>query len=160
MSGLPVDRFRYVGFLPRRTAARQAELKELASAGGDVRVSRSAAPRRARCSHDIADVCPDWDVCIGREVTKVFEEFRRGRAVELAEQLVDDEPRGEFTVRRGAEQRHRRAVTPTEIDLDRLVRALLEQGVTPRTISHALAALPGVSRKEAYARVLAIADER
>jgi hypothetical protein len=41
-----------------------------------------------------------------------------------------------------------------------LVRALLAQGVTAKTLAHALADLPGVSRKEAYARVLAIADEQ
>ena len=40
---------------------------------------------------------------------------------------------------------------------ERLVRALLAEGVSPRTIAAALGALPGVSRREAYARVLALA---
>ncbi len=44
--------------------------------------------------------------------------------------------------------------------LDRLVRALLDQGVTAKTIAQALAELPGVSRKQAYARVLAIGERR
>ena len=52
----------------------------------------------------------------------------------------------------------RAPTTPADEQLDRLVRALLDQGVTAKTLAKALAELPGVSHKEAYARVLAIAD--
>ena len=105
--------------------------------------------------HDLATVCPDWNICVGREVTKVFEEFARGTAAELQQTLGSEEPRGEYTFVVAPAG----AVTEVETDdvlvrLDPVARALLADGVTAKTVAHALAALPGVSRKDAYARVL------
>jgi 16S rRNA (cytidine1402-2'-O)-methyltransferase len=158
-SGLAIDRFAYVGFLPRRSAARQTELRRLTDRR-ETFVLHEAPHRVGALLHDLAVVCPDWEVCVGREVTKVFEEFRRGSARELAT-AFDEDARGEFTL----------VVAPppgigavvdagADAQLDRLVRALLAQGVTSKTLAHALAELPGISRKEAYARVLAIADRQ
>ena len=157
VAGVPVDRFAYVGFLPRRAAARQAQLRALVD-GGTTFVCHEAPHRVHALLGALAMICPGWDVCVGREVTKVFEEFRRGPAAELAAELATEEPRGEFTVAVGP-PRGRPAHVADDVD-DRLVRALLEQGVTPKTVASALAALPGVSRSRAYARVLAIARDR
>ncbi len=159
-SGLAIDRFTYVGFLPRRSAARQAELRRLADRR-ETFVAHEAPHRVGALLADLAVVCPDWQVCAGREVTKVFEEFRRGTARELAADTRERGPRGEFTLvvapPAGAAPLPDAGADP---QLDRLLRALLAQGVTNKTLAHALADLPGVSRKEAYARVLAIADEQ
>jgi hypothetical protein len=74
---------------------------------------------------------------------------------------VDGE-RGEFTivVAPPAGSRGETGHTDVAVDehLDRLVRALLSQGVTPKTLAKALSGLPGISHKQAYARVLAIAQ--
>jgi 16S rRNA (cytidine1402-2'-O)-methyltransferase len=161
-SGLAVDRFTYAGFLPRRSAARQTEIRRL-SERGEAFVVHEAPRRVGGFLADLAAVIPEWQVCIGREVTKVFEEFRRGTAGDLLATMTDvDEARGEFTI----------VVAPppgsgsgmagetdgaTDEQLDRLLRALLRQGVTPKTLATALAELPGTSHKQAYARVLAIA---
>jgi 16S rRNA (cytidine1402-2'-O)-methyltransferase len=157
-SGLPADRFTYVGFLPRRAAARRAELRRLVERREPF-VVHEAPHRVAALLDDLAAVGPEWRVCAGREVTKVFEEFRRGSARELRDGL--GEPRGEYTLVVAPPQRTE--VTEPEaptVDVDRLVRALLAQGVTTKSIAHALAELPGLSRKEAYARVLAIAEQQ
>ncbi len=151
-SGLPVDRFTYVGFLARRGAARRAELRALVEQATTF-VCHEAPHRVDAFLADLAEVAPDWDVCAGREVTKVFEEFRYGKARDLA----GAEARGEYTFVVAPPPGCAR-VDAAAVDVDRLVRALLDDGVTPRTVSHALAALPGMSRKEAYARVLAIAE--
>src|SRR4051812_187038 len=97
-SGLAVDRFTYVGFLPRRSAARQSEIRRL-SERGDPFVVHEAPRRIGGLLADLAAVSPEWDLCIGREVTKVFEEFRRGRARDLASEFTGDDgdARGEFT---------------------------------------------------------------
>ncbi len=122
------------------------------------------APRRVGgLLADLAAVSPGWEVCLGREVTKVFEEFRRGTAEALAAELEgDDDARGEFTIvaapPAGSRQPASETDTATGEQIDRLVRALLEQGVTPKTLAQALGELPGMSHKEAYARVLAIAN--
>ena len=122
-SGLAVDRFSYAGFLPRRSAARQAEIRRLTERG-DAFVVHEAPRRIAALLADLAVVSPDWDLCVGREVTKVFEEFRRGSARELAVELADvDEAwrvhhrrraAGAYRRLRGARKRHsrRRATRP------------------------------------------------
>ncbi len=168
-SGLAVDRFSYAGFLPRRSAARQTEIRRLTERG-DAFVVHEAPRRVAGLLADLAAVSPDWELCVGREVTKVFEEFRRGTASELAAELADaNEARGEFTIVAAPPAPPERVAegtgssgheTPGGEQLDRLVRALLERGVTAKTLAQGLSTLPGVSHKDAYARVLAIADGR
>lgn len=163
-SGLAVDRFTYAGFLPRRSAARQAEIRRL-SEQGDAFVVHEAPRRVGDLLADLAAVVPEWQLCIGREVTKVFEEFRRGSATELAAEMADtDEARGEFTIVAAPPGGPRApAGEDDEVgaeQLDRFIRALLEQGVTAKTIAKSLSELPGVSHKAAYARVLALADRR
>jgi len=160
-SGLAVDRFTYAGFLPRRSSARQAEIRRLTERGEAFVVHE--APRRVDALlADLVTVSPEWQICLGREVTKVFEEFRRGSAHALLAEMVDaDEARGEFTIVVAPPVRAADAVEASDADgdaqLDRLVRALLAQGVTPRTVARALGELPGISHKQAYARVLALA---
>ena len=93
----------------------------------------SCTKRRTGCGGllaDLAAVCPDWELCIGREVTKVFEEFRRGTAGDLAAELADDEDaRGEFTLvvapPPGSDDAARAVDAGADEQLDRLVRALL-----------------------------------
>ena len=83
----------------------------------------------------------------------MFEEFRRGRADEVARELAAVEPRGEYTLviapPAGGD-----VVTEPVVDanIERFVRALLADGVTTKTLAHALAQLPGITRQEAYAR--------
>jgi len=160
-SGLAVDRFTYAGFLARRSAARQTEIRTLTERG-DAFVVHEAPRRIGALLADLATVSPDWQLCVGREVTKVFEEFRRGTAAELAAAFADvDDARGEFTVVAAppaGEGAARDADGVSDEQLDRFVRTLLEEGVTVKTIAKALGALPGMSHKQAYARVLAIAE--
>jgi 16S rRNA (cytidine1402-2'-O)-methyltransferase len=165
-SGLPVDRFTYAGFLARRSPARRSEIAALAGSGNAFVVHE--APRRVvGLLADLAAVVPEWRLCVGREVTKVFEEFVRASAAELGAGFAVDgeDPRGEFTIvaapPEGVSTRPVSASgASSDANVDRLVRALLAQGVTPKTVAKALSDLPGVSHKQAYARVLEIARER
>jgi 16S rRNA (cytidine1402-2'-O)-methyltransferase len=158
-SGLPVDRFVFGGFLPRRSSARQQALRELTALGCAV-VCYESATRLAETLADIAAVHADWRVCIGREVTKIFEEFRSGSAYDLAHELATEQPRGECTI----------VIAPpadndgdldadgsaTTHDVDALLRSLLDQGVPASTVAQALKTMPGIGRNEAYQRVLAL----
>jgi 16S rRNA (cytidine1402-2'-O)-methyltransferase len=160
-SGLPVDRFVFGGFLPRRSSSRQQALRELTAMGSAV-VCYEAATRLAVTLADVSVVCPEWRVCVGREVTKVFEEFRWGRAAEIATELEADPPRGECTLVLAppldGESGAGEASTTTR-DVDALLRSLLEQGVPASTVAQALKAMPGVGRNEAYERVHALGRE-
>jgi len=158
--GLPIDRFVFAGFLPRRSAQRRQAVTELTALGATV-VCYESAVRLAATLADIAAVRPDWEVCVGREVTKVFEEFRRGTAHELARAYASEKPLGECTLviapPRGA--RDAAEAPGSTDDVDALLRALLAQGVPASTLAQALRAIPGVGRNQAYARVLALGAE-
>jgi 16S rRNA (cytidine1402-2'-O)-methyltransferase len=157
-SGLPVDRFVFAGFLPRRSAARQQALRELTALGCAV-VCYEAAPRIAETLADVAIVAPEWRVCIGREVTKIFEEFRRGSAAELAVELAAEPPRGECTFVLAPPPGSDEGVVEagaSAANVDALLRSLLEQGVPASTVAQALKTMPGIGRNEAYERVLSL----
>jgi 16S rRNA (cytidine1402-2'-O)-methyltransferase len=159
VSGLPVDRFTYVGFLSRRGEARRRALQQLVHQRTTF-VLHEAPHRVGALLTDVASVAPEWRVCIGREVTKEHEEFTRGTAAALATAFAEEEPRGEFTIVVAPPEQQE---APADVDDDRfdaLLRALLDQGVTTKTLAAALGSLPGVRHKEAYARVLALSDRK
>jgi 16S rRNA (cytidine1402-2'-O)-methyltransferase len=155
--GLPVDRFVFAGFLPRRSAQRRRAVQELTALGCAVVCYESAA-RLAATLADVAAVRPSWQVCVGRELTKVFEEFRRGSAGELADAFAAEKPLGEctFVLAPPSDGDGGEPAAVTDDDVDALLRSLLAQGVPASTVAQALRALPGVGRNEAYERVLAL----
>jgi 16S rRNA (cytidine1402-2'-O)-methyltransferase len=156
-SGLPVDRFVFGGFLPRRSNQRQQAVRELTAIGCAVVLYESAA-RVVEMLADVAVVCPDWRVCLGREVTKTFEEFRYGEPAALAEELGAEKLLGECTlvIAPPVAGDSETPVSETAGDVDALLRSLLAQGVPGSTLAQALRALPGIGRNEAYERVLAL----
>ena len=156
-SGLPVDRFVFAGFLPRRSAPRRRMVSELTGLGCAVVCYESAA-RLAATLDDIAAVVPDWQVCLGREVTKTFEEFRRGTPEELAHAFTAEKPLGECTLVLAPPIATGSDVEPAGIgsDVDAMLRTLVAEGVPASTLVQALRAIPGVGRNQAYERVLAL----
>jgi 16S rRNA (cytidine1402-2'-O)-methyltransferase len=102
-------------------------------------------------------------VCLGREVTKTFEEFRYGTAGELANEMGSEKVLGECTlvIAPPADASARApAAIATEGQLDDLLRSLLEQGVPASTLAQALRVMPGIGRNQAYERVLALGREQ
>jgi 16S rRNA (cytidine1402-2'-O)-methyltransferase len=96
-SGLPTDRFLFLGFLPRRTAQRRAALEEVARERATLIVFE--APHRLRETlSDLEAVLGDREIAIGRELTKQFEELWRGTMSEARSRYEAEEPRGEFTL--------------------------------------------------------------
>ncbi|MGK2284986.1 16S rRNA (cytidine(1402)-2'-O)-methyltransferase [Pedomonas sp. V897] len=98
VAGLPTDRFLFAGFLPPKTAGRTKVLEELKQVRATL-VFYETGPRLADCLADIAAVLGDREVAIARELTKLHEEVRRGRAGDLARALVaEGPPRGEIVL--------------------------------------------------------------
>jgi 16S rRNA (cytidine1402-2'-O)-methyltransferase len=89
-SGLPTDRFAFLGFAPRR--GREAWWVD-AAARPETVVVYEAPTRVADTLAAIADAAPDRAVCLAREITKVHEEFVTGTASDVAEQLAGREGR-------------------------------------------------------------------
>jgi 16S rRNA (cytidine1402-2'-O)-methyltransferase len=101
-SGLPTDAFLFVGFLPPKRSARRARLEELRSVRATLVLYE--APHRVDATlADALEVLGDRDAVVGRELTKVHEEFLRGTLSRAIEALEPARRRGEFVlVIRGA----------------------------------------------------------
>lgn len=98
VSGLPTDRFFFVGFLPPKSAARKATLRELAQVPGSFIFYES--PRRIEaCLRDIMEVWGnDRQAALCREMTKRFEEVTRGTLAEVLESIVGRDLKGEIVL--------------------------------------------------------------
>ncbi len=97
LAGLPTDAFHFAGFLPPKDAARRTRLQELASISATL-VFYEAPNRVAATLASIAEVLGDREVAIARELTKRFEEVRRGRARALVDSLQSLEMKGEVVL--------------------------------------------------------------
>ncbi|MCP5366649.1 MAG: 16S rRNA (cytidine(1402)-2'-O)-methyltransferase [Hyphomicrobiales bacterium] len=149
VSALPSDRFLFAGFPPAKGAARRRALAEVAAVPATL-VFLESAKRLAASLADMAEVLGDRPAAVGRELTKLFEETRRGSLAALAAHYADaGPPRGEVTVVVGPPV----AAEVTDEEVDRLLtRALADQSL--RDAADAVAAATGRPRRAVYNRAL------
>lgn len=147
-SGLPADRYLFLGFLPRKGKDRERMLQQVADSPWTV-VLYEAPPRLADLLGDLARTAGETrHIVVARELTKVFEEFRVGTAAELAAYYEGAEPRGEITVVvAGRPEGASPDLPPPEVGA--LAARLLAEGHSRKDAVQQLQAL-GVSRNEAY----------
>jgi 16S rRNA (cytidine1402-2'-O)-methyltransferase len=96
-SGLPTREFTFVGFVEKKSGPRRRLLERLLS-GGRTIVAYESPYRVADLLADLAVVAPDARVVIARELTKMYEEFKRGTATELAAHYAEHPAKGEVTI--------------------------------------------------------------
>jgi 16S rRNA (cytidine1402-2'-O)-methyltransferase len=145
-AGMETDRFTFFGFLPRSGRARSAALEAL-SVIPHTGVVYESPERLARTLQNLVERgCGNRNAVVARELTKRFEEFRRGTVSTLATYYDTSPPRGEVVVILEA----RTAKPPDEPDLREHVRALRASGVNPREVMSALIREYGASRNVAY----------
>jgi len=151
LSGLPTDRFCFEGFPPRKTGERASSLAALASEARTM-VFFEAPHRLAATLQAMADAFgASRRAAVCREITKTFEETRRGTLAEIAAWAGGDEPRGEIVVVVAG----RDAAAPT---LASLAQAAAERVLMGERVKDAVADVAeaaGVSKRELYAAVLA-----
>jgi 16S rRNA (cytidine1402-2'-O)-methyltransferase len=156
LSGLPPHPFLFVGFLPSKQAARVAALSRLRAAelaGLSATLVFYESPHRAGESlADMAAVFGGRPGALTRELTKMFEEVRRGKLPELAAFYADLEPRGEVTIVVGPPDE-----APDAVDLDAFLLSALKSQ-TLREAAAGVAEATGLPRKLVYARALALRD--
>ena len=97
LSGKPANKFIFEGFLPNRTLARRNRLKELSKQKYTI-IFYESCHRILATLEDIQSVFGDRQIVVARELTKKFEESKRGPANEILEALKSQKPRGEFVV--------------------------------------------------------------
>ncbi|WP_153410757.1 16S rRNA (cytidine(1402)-2'-O)-methyltransferase [Nocardia macrotermitis] len=150
LSGLPMERFCFDGFAPRKSGQRKQWLGTLVAEPRAV-VFFEAPHRLAACLADAVDVLgPDRRAAVCRELTKTYEEVVRGTLAELAEWAVEG-ARGEITVvLEGAQP-----ISAAPADLVDHVESLVAKGLRLKDACAEVAAANGASRKELYDAVLA-----
>ena len=150
LSGLPVERFCFDGFSPRKPSARRTWLAELVAQPRTV-VFFESPHRLADCLADAVTVLgPDRRAAVCRELTKTYEEVRRGTLAELSAWAADG-VRGEITV--VVEGAVAAPADPT--DLVGEVEALVADGARLKDACAEVAARAGVGRRDLYEAVLA-----
>lgn len=97
VAGFGADRYLFEGFLPREPERRRARVAGWRNWPGPV-VFFEAPHRLAETLADVARLLPDAYLVVARELTKRFEEIRRGRVAELVAELTARPPRGEYTL--------------------------------------------------------------
>ncbi len=155
VSGLPTQPFVFLGFLPRRAGARRELLAGWRDRAETLVVFES--PRRLeKTLRDLADSLGDRPACVARELTKLYEEARRGRLSQLAEHFADG-VLGEITIVVGGAAG---AARPDRDDpeVDDEIRALIQAGDRPKEIAAKLAKTTGLPKRDLYARAVALRD--
>lgn len=152
MSGLPSDRFLFLGFPPPKSAARRRWFGDVASVPATL-VVFEAARRLAATLGDMNASLGARDVAICRELTKRFEEVKRGSLADLAAQIVDA-PKGEVVIVIGPPK----AEAERGESLDDALRAALDQMSVKDAVA-AVAETTGAPRREVYARALELGRE-
>ena len=96
-SGFSTERFSFRGFLPVKTGRRERELRAAAESGETI-IFFDSPYRLTKTLAACIDVMPDRQLCVARELTKKFEEFRRGTARELFAHYEAHTPKGEIAL--------------------------------------------------------------
>ncbi|MCB9589068.1 MAG: 16S rRNA (cytidine(1402)-2'-O)-methyltransferase [Polyangiaceae bacterium] len=151
-SGLVDGGFRFIGFLPRKGSARREALERIQATPEAVVLFES--PNRAQQTlQDLAALTPEREVCVGRELTKLHEEFVWGTASELGQR---EHWRGELTLVLGPHSPLKAEVSADE--LDAAIRRGLHEGRSAKDLAQELAEHTGRPRREIYQRILQLAD--
>ncbi|PSC04937.1 16S rRNA (cytidine(1402)-2'-O)-methyltransferase [Alsobacter soli] len=159
VAGLPTDRFFFEGFLPPKSAARRERLEALRAVPGTLVFFES--PRRvAEMLADARDVLGERPAAVARELTKYYENVRRGSLTELAERYAgEDAPKGEIVVLIGPPgQAAEASAAESEEAIDAKLRAHLGK-LSVKDAVAIVAQETGMPRKRVYARAVALVKE-
>jgi len=148
-SGIEVEGFVYIGFLPRERSKRVELLSSISSEGRAI-VTFETPHRLSGALEDILETLGDRRIAVCREMTKLHEEVYRGTVSGALDHFA--RPRGEFTlVIEGASDV---PALEKDQDVDELLAVAKGQGMTARDAIAEVGTLTGVSRRELYSRWL------
>jgi len=150
-SGLPTDAFLYLGYLPRKAAERRRWLEQVTDLPYTL-VFLEAPHRLLASLKDLRSVLGNRPAAITRELTKRFEEIRRGTLEEVLDYFNNQPPRGEFTLVIGG--RHAEPEDWDEAKLRQAVRQGLAASEAPAQLAARLTQLSGWPRRKIYELVL------
>jgi 16S rRNA (cytidine1402-2'-O)-methyltransferase len=141
-SGLPAERWRFAGFLPRK----QRDLERTLGESPETFVAFESPARLAATLDALAALDPERPVAVCRELTKLHEEVRRGSATELAAHYAQNAPRGEIVLVVGAAP----SGSADQAEALAALRALVEAGARARPAAGVVAKFTGLSANDLY----------
>ncbi len=154
-SGLPTDRFTFAGFPPPKSSARKRFLAEMKSGQGTL-IFFEGPSRLVASLTDMAEVLGQREAAVARELTKKFEETRRGTLAELAAHYAEaGPPRGEIVILVGPPAGHE---APEEGALDAAILAA-DDSRPLKEIAADIAEALGLKRRDVYERALELRED-
>lgn len=149
VSGISLDEFTFIGFLPAKQSQRRKKLMEL-SIEKRTLVFYEAPHRLLQSLTDMFEVLGDRRICIARELTKIYEEIIRGKLSEVLQRLENSKIAGEYViVLEGAGE------MPKNIDeAVKEVKELMKKGRGRKDAVKIVSELYGISKKELYEKSL------
>jgi len=147
VSGLPTDSFLYLGYLPHKTSERRKFISQVANLTYTL-IFLESPYRIVDSLEDILSELGDRQICVAREMTKMFEEFWRGNVSGALAYFKSQPARGEFTLVVGGAEKS--SGTWTEEQMVAAIKSGLEAGESPSRLSKRLADESGWSKREIY----------
>jgi 16S rRNA (cytidine1402-2'-O)-methyltransferase len=151
LSGLPTDRFLFLGFLPPKAAARTTALAEVSALRASLIVYESG-PRLGATLQGLAASLGQRDAAVVREISKKFEECVTGTLEELAGRYAEAGPKGEIVIVIGPPAAPEQA---SDAEIDEALREAMRHASASRAAAE-VAELFGVPRRLVYERAMAM----
>lgn len=149
-AGLPTENFMFIGFLPAKAGERRKRLKELVDQQTTL-IFYEAPHRIVPMLADALEILGDCNAVVARELTKIYEEFLRGRLATLLAQLQTTPPRGELVVLIDSRSQPLESIEITSLDKAITAKMAAEQ-LDRMAALKAVARTLGISKSEAYRR--------
>ncbi len=151
VSGLPTDSFLYLGYLPHKAGERRKSLRQVENLTYTL-IFLESPYRIVEALEDILSELGDRQICVAREMTKMFEEYWRGTVSGALEYFKSQPARGEFTLVVSGRTNCR--TKWTESELEAAIRSATEAGQRSKEIAAELAEQSGWSKKEIYQKIV------
>src|SRR5215475_10983953 len=151
-SGLPTDSFRFSGFLPAKRGERRTLLESIRTSPR-TQVFYEAPHRLVESVEDIVEILgPQRHIVIAREVTKLHEEFLRGRAEQVLQALKSrGDVKGEITLLIGKAEAGAQKSVPVRVSVrQRIEQIMAEESIDEKAALKKVAKEMGVSKSEVY----------
>ncbi|MCI0551609.1 MAG: 16S rRNA (cytidine(1402)-2'-O)-methyltransferase [Anaerolineae bacterium] len=147
-SGLPTDSFLYLGYLPHKTSDRHKFMGQVASLHYTL-IFLESPYRIVEALEDILSILGNRQICVAREMTKMFEEYWRGNVSGAVEHFKSQPARGEFTLVIEGKKKEE-SERWTEDDLLSAIKKELNNEKSAKEISAELAEISGWNKKDVY----------
>ena len=155
VSGLATDRFYFAGFMPAPAGKRRTELAELISQTCTIIIYES--PKRLlACLDDLAELAPEREIAVIRELTKLHEDIHRGLPRDVIRSFQDTPPRGEIVLVIGPAQS---AAKLDDDNLTRMVKRAMADGHSRRDAVRMVSDAAGIPKKHVYGLALGIDED-